>query len=243
MKSKLSSTAASVLFITGTDTGAGKTVLTCLIMAHLRRRGIHAQAIKPFLSGNWDDARLLAQMQDGELTLREISPFFFPAPVAPLVAARKRRQKIALDTVIEKITEAKSRCEVLLVEGIGGLRVPLGEDYTVADLIVTLRPGVVVAAPNRLGVINHAILAGRDLYSIGVKRYTIALMGQGRCNLATRTNGKILREWLAPNPVFEVPWLGKNAQMAKGLRSGEKKIEKVIARITGSGRLCIVAAR
>ena len=237
MNEKRPSPPKTPLFITGTDTGAGKTVLTCLLLAHLRRRGIHALAMKPFLSGGWNDARLLRQMQDGELDLAQISPFFFPEPVAPLVAARKHRKKIPIHAVLEKIFAIKSRCEVLLVEGIGGLRVPLGEGYTVADLIASLEAEVAVAAPNRLGVINHAILTGRDLYSIGVERYTVALMGQSRASLVTRGNAKMLREWLAPNRIFEVPWFGKNAQVTLGLKRGEKKFEKIVARIAGSARV------
>lgn len=232
-----------LIFITGTDTGAGKTVLTGLLLAHLRRRGVHALAMKPFISGGWEDAKLLGQLQDDELSLAEISPFFFPEPVAPLISARKHRNPVSLDSVLEKITAIKSRCEILLIEGIGGLRVPLGEGYTVAELIASLQPAVIVAAADRLGVINQSILTGLDLQRIGIKSYTVVLMGQKSGDSQTSHNGNMIAEWLKSARVLELPYLGKNASVKNVLRSSEKKFYKSVARCLGSGRVIPVAAR
>ena len=79
-----------IIFITGTDTGVGKTLLTGLLLHHLRQSGCHALAMKPFCSGSRADAEFLHAVQDGELTLDEINPFFFAEPLAPLVAAREQ---------------------------------------------------------------------------------------------------------------------------------------------------------
>lgn len=233
--------ASNIIFITGTDTGVGKTVLTGLLLAHLRRRGVQAHAIKPFISGAWDDARLLAELQDNELTLDEISPFFFPEPVAPLVSARKHRKNVPLKAVLEVIAVQKQKCEILLVEGVGGLRVPLGKGYSVADVIAAVRPMVIVTAANRLGVLNHAILTGRDLDNIGIKRYVTVLMGQKPPPAMVNANIRVLRESFSPNEVFELPNLGKNASNCRVLRTCEKKFHKTVAHIVGSCRVIPVA--
>ena len=74
-------------FVTGTDTGVGKTFVTAAILRALRKAGVHAGAAKPFATGNRDDARVLRAAMDGELTLEEINPVFFRRPLAPMVAA------------------------------------------------------------------------------------------------------------------------------------------------------------
>src|SRR5260221_14172519 len=91
------------IFITGTDTGVGKTLLTALLLAHLRQNGVPALALKPFCSGGRADAELFHALQDGDLTLDEINPFYFREPIAPLVAARKHRRRIQLDDVLKNI--------------------------------------------------------------------------------------------------------------------------------------------
>ena len=94
---------ARTIFITGTDTGVGKTLLTALLLTHLRDGGCKARALKPFSSGGREDAELLFKLQDGELTLDEINPFHFSEPLAPLVAARIHRRSISLREVLAHI--------------------------------------------------------------------------------------------------------------------------------------------
>ena len=84
------------IFITGTDTGAGKTVLTALLAQFLRERGVNAAALKPICSGGRDDARALRAAMDGALSLDEINPWHFRAPIAPLLAARRERKHVHL---------------------------------------------------------------------------------------------------------------------------------------------------
>ncbi len=149
---------ARTVFITGTDTNVGKTVLTALLLAHLRRRGMRALAIKPCCSGGRGDVELLGALQDHELEPDEMNPYFFSEPVAPLVAARKQRQKILLPDIVELVRRVARQCECLLIEGAGGLVAPLAEDGTALDLIRALNCETVVVTPNRLGVINHTVL-------------------------------------------------------------------------------------
>ncbi len=120
---------AKIIFVTGTDTGVGKTILTGLLVHHLRSSGVHALAMKPFCSGGRADVRLLRAMQDGELAEDEINPFYFPEPIAPLISARQHKRAIPLAQVIQRIQEIAARCECLVIEGSGGLLVPLGMDF------------------------------------------------------------------------------------------------------------------
>jgi len=149
--------APRIIFITGTDTGVGKTLLTALLLSHLRQQGCRALAMKPFCSGSevgLTDVDILYRFQDHELATHEINPFFFPEPLAPLVAARRHRLRITLDDVLERIRAVinqrlvpiqnpkskvqNSQNSVLLIEGAGGLLAPLGEGFNLLDLIATI---------------------------------------------------------------------------------------------------------
>ena len=110
-----------IVFITGTDTGVGKTVLTALLLQHLRSKNIKALAMKPFCTGDRGDVELLQSLQPGILTDTEANPYFFEPPVAPFVASQQIGQKIELSEVIEKISCVRNKCDVLLVEGATGI--------------------------------------------------------------------------------------------------------------------------
>jgi dethiobiotin synthetase len=226
--------AQRMIFITGTDTGVGKTVLTGLLLHFLRSQGCHALAMKPFCSGGAADTDLLRAIQDKELTSEQISPFRFAEPVAPLVAARKHRRRIRLTEVVTAIRRLAGRCECLLIEGIGGLLVPLGEGFTVRDLIARLGCEVIVVSANRLGTLNHTLLTAAGLDHAGVKRYKTVLMNFKQLDASARSNGAILAELLAPKPLYMLGYLGPEPLRVGGLEKKCKKHEITLARILGS---------
>ena len=132
-----------IIFITGTDTGVGKTVLTSLLLSHLRQTGVSAFALKPFCSGGRADAELLCSLQK-DITLDEVNPYHFAEPLAPLAAARLHHRHIALHQCLNHFRQIRSRLNnpsirhstisslhnrpsTLLIEGAGGLLAPLGE--------------------------------------------------------------------------------------------------------------------
>jgi dethiobiotin synthetase len=231
------------IFITGTDTGVGKTILTSLLLIHLRRRGYRAWAMKPFCTGPRRDARLLASLQDEELSLNQINPFHFRAQLAPLAAARRQGKNVQLEEVMHRILMLQSRCECLLIEGVGGLLAPLGEGYTVAEVIAALGCEVIIAAPNRLGIINQASLTVRTLQRIGAQSVKIVLMGSRQRSLATLTNPAILAELLAPCAVFCLPHFRLNLKHPKELEKIAEKFQKTLALLAGCVRLGAVVAR
>src|SRR5882724_997479 len=98
-----------IIFITGTDTGVGKTLLTALLLQHLLDSGVEALAMKPFCSGGREDVDLLQAIQNSRLPDDAINPFYFAEPVAPLVAARKARRRISLAQVLQKVRAVEAR--------------------------------------------------------------------------------------------------------------------------------------
>ena len=220
-----------IIFITGADTGVGKTLLTGLLLHHLRQSGCHALAMKPFCSGSRADTEFLHAVQDGELTPNEITPFFFAEPLAPLVAARRHDRAIRLPDVLQQIKRVAIRCQCLLVEGIGGLLVPLAEGFTVRDLIARLQCDVIVVSPNRLGTINHTLLTVEALKTIENKGLKVVLMSHKNQDASAGSNRRVLTELLAPTPVLPVPFLGANSLRTEAVKRRRKEIQKSLARI------------
>ena len=235
---------AKLIFVTGTDTGVGKTVITASFLKHLRRSGVHALAVKPFCSGGRDDVWHLLRAQDKELTEGECNPFYFDAPLAPAIAARQQGIQVSIRQIGSHIRRIRRRCDVLLVEGAGGLLVPLGANYTVLDLITELgTDGVIIVSANRLGTVNHTLLTSRVAMDAMSKttRFEIVLNHPGSTSDASSfSNQELLRRWLPKVPISTMPYLGRNPFGNQALKRGEKKFEKVLARIL---RSAIFAAR
>jgi dethiobiotin synthetase len=222
-----------VIFVTGTDTGVGKTLLTGLLLLYLRHGGAHALAMKPVCSGSRADARLLAALQDNELDVDEVNPFHFKAPLAPLVASGKERRPVDLAEVLRTIQQTQRRCEWLLVEGVGGVLVPMGERWFVRDLVCRLRSKVVVVSRNRLGTINQTMLTAEALRRVGIRHIRIVLMNEPRPDSSSSSNRLILSELLRPIPVFGVKFLGSDAASPSGLAKHLKKARKTLAQVLG----------
>jgi dethiobiotin synthetase len=205
--------AAQFLFITGSDTGVGKTVVAAQITQRLRERGVRVAAFKPICSGNRDDARALWLAAGKVLTLDEVNPWHFRAPLAPLLAARKERKRARLRKVVVHIRRVGERFDEVVVEGAGGLLSPLGEDFNSRDLIVALRATPIVVCPNRLGAVNQALLVLNALPRGLARHTTVMLVSPRKPDAASRTNPKLLAEILGARRVRVLPWL-RPAQLA-----------------------------
>ena len=204
------------LFITGTDTGVGKTVLTVLLARFLCERGpaCGTAAFKPVCSGGRDDARALHAALNGALTLDEINPWHFRAPIAPLLAARREKRRVELSQVLAPARALRKRFEVVLVEGAGGLLSPLGENFNSRDLIAALRATPIIVAPNRLGVVNHILLTLEALPPAVAKRARVVLMSPPKPDAASKTNLNLLAGFFDAKRIFSLPWLGKSFDAA-----------------------------
>jgi dethiobiotin synthetase len=197
------------IFITGTDTGVGKTAFTVSLLKFLRGRGVNAAALKPICSGGRGDARKIFAAMDGALPLDEINPWHFRAPVAPLLAARCENKKVKLSQVVAHARAMQEQFEILLVEGAGGLLSPLGENFNSRDLILKLRAMPIVVAQNKLGAVNQILLTLEALPKNLRAKSRVVLVAPRKPDASTKTNAKLLAEFLDAKKIFLLPRLNK----------------------------------
>jgi dethiobiotin synthetase len=191
-----------IFFITGTDTGAGKTVLTVLLTKQLRAQGVNAAALKPICSGGRGDARKIFSANNGVLSLDEINPWHFKAAIAPSLAARREGKKLKLAQVTAHARAMQKRFEALLVEGAGGLLSPLGDNFNSRDLILQLDAVPIIGAPNRLGVVNHVLLTLEALPPNFRARARVVLLPFGKPDASAKSNAGLLLEFFDAKRLF-----------------------------------------
>jgi dethiobiotin synthetase len=197
----------SALFVTGTDTGVGKTVIAAWLSAHLCRTGYRVAGLKPVCSGDRSDARILRKACDAALTLDEVNPWHFRASLAPSLAAQQEGREVRRKEVMEHLRAIHRRFPLLLVEGAGGLLSPLGADFDSRDLIVALRAVPIIVCPNRLGAVNQSLLVLDALPRPHTCRAQLVLVPAPRIDAASRTNPGLLIERLGSSRVHVLPWV------------------------------------
>lgn len=156
------------IFITGTDTGVGKTFVSGLLLGALRRKGIDCGVMKPVACGG-DDARLLLRFLGLSDPIGLVNPFFSKYPYAPITAFAKEKITFNKNKVICAFKKLSSMHEFMLVEGAGGLLVPLKNGYFISDLILDLGLDVIVVSRRSLGTINHTLLTLEHARKKGIK--------------------------------------------------------------------------
>jgi len=173
----------TAIFITATGTDLGKTFVGVSLIRHLRRMGRIVDAIKPVVSGfdpdrpEASDPGILLNALDLPVTLQEIertSPWRFRAPLSPDLAAAREGRRIDVDAVISFCRDAiAQRQDILLIEGIGGIMVPLDEQRTVLDLMMALQLPLILVAGSYLGTISHTLTALDALFRRDMKLLAI----------------------------------------------------------------------
>lgn len=166
-----------ILFVTGTDTGCGKTVASIALIHALRDSGKQVLAMKPVASGceataeGWRNADALALQAAASqpLAYPDVNPYAFAPAIAPHIAAAEAGVQIAFDAIAGQAQRLATACDVLVVEGVGGWRVPLGGGGDVADLARCLQAEVILVVGLRLGCINHTLLSAAAIESVGVR--------------------------------------------------------------------------
>lgn len=199
----------SAFFITGTDTGVGKTFFTAWLIRAWRAGGWNAVGLKPVSTGDRNDALLLREASGEALSLDETNPLHLSEPAAPLLAARLEDRSLDFPAVNRAIAAHGAHFSPCAVEGVGGWRTPLAPGYDVRDWASDLALPVVVVALNRLGVLNHTLLTVESIRSSGLECAGVVLnegpddkAGASDFNLARLHNAGLLRELLSL-PVFE----------------------------------------
>lgn len=229
-----------IIFITGTDTGVGKTVLTCLLLQYLRGSGVPALAMKPFCSGGREDLEAIRRIQGDELESAILNPYYFKHPLAPAVAAEKIDQPIQVSKAAEAIKKAAKRCDCLLVEGAGGLMVPLSRRRTMLDLIVEVGAEVIVVSQNKLGAINHAVLTLQALQKRVGNRAKLIFFSARNPDLSSSENARWVKQMAGNVDVFELPWLGESPARNTRNFTATNNFKKTLAQICNPDNVCPV---
>jgi len=194
------------VFITGTDTGVGKTRFTAWLLGRLRERGVRCAGYKPICCGDRQDAELLHAASSDGLTIDDINPVWLHTPAAPLTAAAAEKREIELASLREGFVRLNERLDFIAVEGAGGWMVPITADYFVSDLAAELRLPVVVVAHNRLGCLNHILLTVRAIEAAGLKCAGVVLNNRGEPeDNASKTNAAILERCLRLPIMTQMP--------------------------------------
>ncbi|AKC87205.1 dethiobiotin synthetase [Pseudoxanthomonas suwonensis] len=163
------------VFVTGTDTGAGKTLASAALLHALRARGLRAVGMKPVASGcertaaGWRNADALALQaaSDPRPDYADLNPYALPEPLAPELAARAAGVEVALDPILAAFARLQAKADAVVVEGVGGWAAPLSATLDQRDLVRALRLPVVLVVGMRLGCLNHARLTADAIAADG----------------------------------------------------------------------------
>jgi dethiobiotin synthetase len=203
------------VFVTGTDTEVGKTVVAGAIARAIRLGGGEPGVFKPVATGGrviraegifCTDSEFLAWAADTDWDIEAITPAAYLEPLAPLVAARREQRPVDFDRIVQCYNLIAEKSDFTIVEGIGGILVPITESISVLDLAEAMAlPVVVVARPN-LGTLNHTLLTVRAVQQRGLSVAAIVLnrFNHDTHDLAEDTNPEALAE-LTELPVVLIP--------------------------------------
>lgn len=161
------------LFVTGTDTGVGKTVITGALVATLRAEGHHVGVWKPVQTGGLlgdgtTDTELLLKYTGMDSYAEDFTSFTFEAPLAPMLAAKQAGLNITLQDIVDAGASILNRYASVFIEGAGGVAVPITKDAMTTDLIAELQIPVLIVARSGLGTINHTLLTMEYLERRGI---------------------------------------------------------------------------
>lgn len=170
-------TKALSVFITGTDTEIGKTLVSAALLRGFAHLGLHAAAMKPIAAGAvevdgvWhnEDADVLDAAANAPLPPELRTPYLLKAPAAPHIVAEREQVTLDIAHIVACHQQALERADVVVVEGVGGFRVPLDGERDTADLARALQLPVVLVVGMRLGCINHALLTADAIKARGLK--------------------------------------------------------------------------
>jgi dethiobiotin synthetase len=161
-------------FITGTDTGVGKTLISCALLHILSSQGKRVAGFKPVAAGvdadgMNDDAKALLAASNIPLVYEQVNPYCLREAIAPHIAARRKNVRIELQRIVAAYLGLAAMAEVVIVEGVGGFLVPLNEQQSSADLARELDLQVIMVVGMRLGCLNHALLTVRAFADYRIK--------------------------------------------------------------------------
>jgi dethiobiotin synthetase len=199
-------------FITGTDTGVGKTLVSCALLHAFAARGLRVAGFKPVAAGcddndHNDDAVRLRAASTMQVTYGQINPYCFPRPIAPHLAARHAGARIDIPRIEASYHELAGQSDEVIVEGAGGFCVPLNEKLDTADMVKQLDLPVILVVGMRLGCINHALLTLRVIadYQLECAGWVANVLDENMP--ALQENIETLRERIAAPLLGVIPYM------------------------------------
>jgi dethiobiotin synthetase len=225
---------ASGIFVTGTDTGAGKTLVACALVRGLRSLGLDVGVMKPVETGvgaaGPRDALALREAAGVDDPLELVCPFALALPAAPTVAAAAEGRRIDLEVIRRAFATLASRHGCVVVEGAGGLLVPVSDGASMADLARELGLPLLVVARASLGTINHTLLTLEAARTRGLRVAGVVIShSRGALTSADAANLGALRQALGETLVGEIPPLRE----AEAAPADAVDLESILRRIGG----------
>ena len=185
------------LFVAGTDTGVGKTIIAGALVEALKQKGFRVGVMKPIACGSAEDAKFLKACASSKDALSDIMPIYLKQALSPNVAAKLERKKIDIGHILRAAQNIKkSGCDFLVVEGCGGLLVPVVKGFFVIDLIPMLGAKALLVSRSGLGAINHSLLSLEALRTRGIEPLGVLFnrLSGGPMSLPERTNPEVVAE-------------------------------------------------
>ena len=162
-------------FVTGTDTEIGKTYCTLALIQHFNKHGLRVAGMKPIASGCYrssqglrnSDAEQILAVSGLEVPYDWVNPYAFEPPIAPHLAAAQVGQTIELEQIVSQYQQLAAVADIVVVEGVGGWRVPINATQSLKDMVLALKIPVILVVGMRLGCINHALLTAETIIRDG----------------------------------------------------------------------------
>jgi len=236
------------IFITGTDTAVGKTLVTAALAWSLKELGLDVGVMKPVetgvVKGRPSDAGRLTRVAQVSDTLDLVRPYAFRLPVAPLDAARAERRTIKITTILQAYRALQAQHGLLLVEGVGGVHVPMTPKLDVLDLIEKLNVPVLVVGRAGLGGVNHAMLTLNALRERKIPILALVLNRTVSARIAVarrqeRSTLELLREFAGVPVIGPLPYIaGVDARFERAVEqmAANSEMEKLTKLVLASAR-------
>ncbi|MDR3195718.1 MAG: dethiobiotin synthase [Endomicrobium sp.] len=197
------------IFVTATDTEVGKTYVSCKILEELRKIGVNSGCFKPISTGDRNDAKALIKASDIKECPEVVTPVFFKNQMSPYGASILEKKKLNLKKIEKGFKYFTDKYDFTVVEGVGGIKVPLNKDFFVSDLIKKFKLPVLVVARHSLGTINHILLTIEKLKNDNQKILGVILnTGKNKYDASVKSNAKLIYK-LTKLPVLQLKYNGK----------------------------------
>lgn len=215
-------------FITGTDTGIGKTVITAGLGLALQDKNYSVGVMKPIETGcnpYPEDALFLKETLNLSEEIHKICPIQMKSPLAPSIASKLDGIPISVNKIIDHYENLLMEKEIILVEGAGGLLVPISNSFFMSDLAKKLDLNIILVVGNKLGAINHALLTYHYLKFENINLSAIIINNFNNVNgIAEKTNTEVIQEIINDVPIFNIPFIKD-----KNCLNSDKKFDKIIS--------------